>query len=265
MKPFRLLLLLAASVVMAGSVSAQPTRPAARVTFFSQTDFTGERITLRAGEKIDDFNHLRFPSGRSAQNRVSSILIEGDVEVSLFDYRAFRGEEITVRRSIANLHALPMANGYENWNNALSSVAVRERPGRGHVAGDRDRDHHRNRGEVDARRPDDRETIAVVRRAYLDILGREPDASGLKNYVGILQDRGWSPERLRQELRKSDEYRKIVVPREVSTAYREVLKREPDPSGLQFYTGRMINADWTVTRVRDALRRSPEYQATQRG
>ncbi|MCC5023072.1 MAG: DUF4214 domain-containing protein [Candidatus Synoicihabitans palmerolidicus] len=100
-----------------------------------------------------------------------------------------------------------------------------------------------------------------MKRAYQDVLGRAPDAVGLQNYVGILQDRGWREDRLRNELRRSAEYKTKVVPREIAAAYRDVLRREPDSAGMRFYTNRMIHKAWTVARVRDALHQSPEYRA----
>ena len=91
------------------------------------------------------------------------------------------------------------------------------------------------------------------------MLGREPDSEGLWNYVGIVEDRGWSEDRLRQEFRRSSEYRQEVIPRQITAAYHEVLRREPDSAGMSFYTQRMLKGGWTETRVKDALRRSPEY------
>ncbi|MCF3651921.1 DUF4214 domain-containing protein [Synoicihabitans lomoniglobus] len=287
MKPPRFSLLplilgIIAPVVGSLSLSAQPDRSGPAVVLFSQPNFQGERIELEAGESIDDFNYQRFPSGRNANNRVSSIRIRGDVEVAIFDYRNFRGENLTLRDSVRNLGRIETANGAGNWNDELSSITVRERSSRhrgpdyGGRGDDRrdDRGHDDSRGDRrddgrddhrDSRRDRDhhREVVQVVQRAYLDILGRKADAEGLRNYVGIVEDRDWSEERLRNELRRSTEYRTVVVPRLVTTAYIEVLDRKPDAAGLRFYTSRMRDRQWTETRVREALRSSPEYRALQ--
>ncbi|MCC5023071.1 MAG: hypothetical protein J6386_09875 [Candidatus Synoicihabitans palmerolidicus] len=142
MKPLNILLMAVCStLVFTPAVSAQSDRNRSdsdqrrgesdrcesRVILYSQANFPGERFVLEAGEKIDDFNFQRFSRGRSANNRVTSISIEGDVDVTLFDYRSFKGDQITITRSVRDLGYLPMSNGDEDWNNELSSVVVRER------------------------------------------------------------------------------------------------------------------------------------------
>ena len=47
----------------------------------------------------------------------------------------------------------------------------------------------------------------IIRRAYQDILHREPDATGMRDYkVRVMRD-GWTQPQLAQALRDSDEYR----------------------------------------------------------
>ncbi len=45
----------------------------------------------------------------------------------------------------------------------------------------------------------------------------------------------------------------------VRQAYRDILQREPDPSGLQAYMDNVLNRGWTDSDVRRALLNSPEY------
>jgi len=47
----------------------------------------------------------------------------------------------------------------------------------------------------------------IVRRAYRDVLGREADAGGLKQYTWAVRDKGWTESDVRDDLRKSAEYR----------------------------------------------------------
>jgi len=47
----------------------------------------------------------------------------------------------------------------------------------------------------------------------------------------------------------------------VRRAYEDVLGRSPDTDGLRLYRSHIIDDDWSETRVRDALRSSPEYKA----
>jgi hypothetical protein len=45
----------------------------------------------------------------------------------------------------------------------------------------------------------------------------------------------------------------------VRQAYREVLRREPDQSGLRQYTDAMLNRNWSYDDVRRSLLESDEY------
>jgi uncharacterized protein DUF4214 len=45
----------------------------------------------------------------------------------------------------------------------------------------------------------------------------------------------------------------------VRQAYIDVLRREPDPTGLRDYTDAMLRRGWSAADVRRALARSPEY------
>jgi hypothetical protein len=47
----------------------------------------------------------------------------------------------------------------------------------------------------------------IIRRAYLDILGREPDPSGFNSYRKKVLDKNWTENDVRDDLRKSSEYR----------------------------------------------------------
>lgn len=265
-------LLLAAGLVAASSLSAQRLAPTSTVTLFSGPYYTGERISLSGEEKIDDFNFTRFPSGRGANNRVSSIRVEGEVEVTIFLYREFSGEQITLNRSISRLSRISLREKYDTWDDNLSSITVRKlappppEPSRrsptfvGPVVYQPERSHDSHEESQRAhRRHRENETANIVRKAYLDILDREPDNQGLSQYVDIVEDRGWTEDQLRKVLRRSSEYRTVTIPEKIAVAYREVLGREPDSAGNSFYTRQMLKRGWTETRVRDALRRSPEF------
>jgi len=105
---------------------------------------------------------------------------------------------------------------------------------------------------------------AVVRRAYQDILGRDPDAQGLREYRNKIVTEGWSEQDVREALRRSDEYastgttRTASADRIIRRAYRDVLHREPDPSGVETYRRNIIENGWDEHDVRLALAKSPE-------
>lgn len=48
---------------------------------------------------------------------------------------------------------------------------------------------------------------AMVRQAYLSVLGREPDATGLREYTARVVRDGWTQRDVVRALRSSDEYR----------------------------------------------------------
>ena len=51
-----------------------------------------------------------------------------------------------------------------------------------------------------------RQARQIVRQAYRDVLRREPDASGLREYMDAMINRGWSEADVRRSLQQSDEY-----------------------------------------------------------
>jgi TorA maturation chaperone TorD len=103
----------------------------------------------------------------------------------------------------------------------------------------------------------------IIRRAYQDILDRDPDQEGLRSYRRAMIDKGWTEQDVREDLRKSPEYAKNQrrsAERIVTRAYQEVLGREPDPPGLNTYTNRVMRDGWDEYDVRAALEKSPEYR-----
>jgi TorA maturation chaperone TorD len=111
---------------------------------------------------------------------------------------------------------------------------------------------------------------AIVRRAYQDILGRDPDPEGLRTYRSNIIDKGWSEQDVREALRNSPEYasggaRTASADRIIRRAYQDILGREPDPSGLETYRRNIVERGWDEQDVRTALRRSSERREVARG
>jgi hypothetical protein len=106
----------------------------------------------------------------------------------------------------------------------------------------------------------------IVRRAYQDILGREPDDRGLAQYRNEIVKNGWTERQVRDALMKSPEYReKNMMTRDkavdiVTRAYRSVLGRDPDPAGLESYVKGVLQNKWTEADVARELRKSDEYK-----
>lgn len=125
----------------------------------------------------------------------------------------------------------------------------------------------RNSAEYRQRTPKARpEAERIVRRAYLDVLGREPDP-GSRPWVDKVLYENWTEQDVARELRKSDEYRQRGRSREaeqiVRQAYLEVLGREPDPAS-RVWVDKVLKDNWTKEEVSRALRDSDEYRRKHR-
>jgi plasmid stability protein len=199
------------------------------VCFFKDPSFRGDYFCARSGDSLgsvpDDMN-----------DRISSIRIFGRAEVTVFRDVRFSGRSARFETDVRNLKD-------EGWNDLISSLRVRS-------------------GSY-GRAPEDPDRI--IRRAYQDILDREPDAAGLRLYRSRMIDDGWSEAKVRETLRNSPEYREkstMTLARAqdiVRRAYLAVLKREPDPAS-QGYVDRVLRDRWSQQDVERELRKSPEYR-----
>lgn len=224
----------------------------ARVYLYEHADFQGGVIVLRAGEFIDNLAHLRFDNGLRANDRISSIRIEGDAEVVLHVHSGFRGEALRLDRDLRDLGG--RFAGQLGFNDQISSVRVSA------ARDGRDGRHDRRRGRGDDRDvPVAIDCDGIIRRAYQDILDRDPDTAGLRHYRVMMIDRRWSEADVRENLRRSDEFRRVAE-RIVVRAYRDLLRREPDALGLASYRRAIVEQRWTESQLRADIMRSAEYR-----
>lgn len=124
----------------------------------------------------------------------------------------------------------------------------------------RDGETRRNRHSREANDPD-----VIVKRAYEDVLNREPDKEGLRVYRSHIIDDNWTEQDVRKSLRGSAEYKgrtpeaaAVIIRR----AYQDVLGREPDQAGLATYRDKLVNEGWTERDVRSDLKKSSERRET---
>ena len=109
----------------------------------------------------------------------------------------------------------------------------------------------------------------IVRRAYEDVLGREPDSKGMTSYRAKVMNQEWTERDVRKALQKSSEYRKKgQVSQEeaeeiVRRAYESVLEREPD-AGSRSFVDKVLRERWTEKDVARELKKSAEYRDKQR-
>jgi hypothetical protein len=208
---------------------------------------------------------------------ISSIRLFGRAEVIVFTNDRFRGGWARFDRNLRDLRD-------ERWNDRISSLRVgtdwREpefRDRRGRFDDDRGRADDRRDGDFRDRRDDDRrdgrgegETARareIVRRAYLSVLRREPDA-GAESWVETVIRNHWAQDDVERELRKSPEYRdkfELTRPKAqeiVRRAYLNVLKREPDP-GAGNWVDTVLRNHWTQDDLERELKKSAEYRQQQ--
>jgi hypothetical protein len=205
--------------------------------FYEDANYRGDYFCLETGDEARTMSS-------QMNDRISSIRIYGDAEALVYEDSRYRGDSERFSRDVRDLRG-------ERWNDKISSVQVRESRGRDNRSGNSYRD-----------------TLAVdriVRRAYEDILDREPDTAGLRLYRSRMIDDGWSEDQVRDALRDSPEYKdKNTMTRAkavqiVRAAYLAVLGREPDP-GASNYIDHVFKDKWTQADVERELRRSDEYR-----
>ena len=219
--------------------------PQSGACFFQDKDYRGDYFCVAAGANVaavpDDLN-----------DGISSIRVFGRAEVHVFRDVRFGGGSSRFGGSVRDLRQ-------EGWNDRISSLRVQ---GDGGGGGDRRfgdlSDDQRGRD----RRGEDPDKI--IRRAYQDVLGRDPDQGGFRQYRSRIIEDHWTEEQVRESLRSSPEFReKVTMTREkaeaiVRAAYQAVLKREPDPGGSQGYVNSVLRDKWSQQDVERELRKSPE-------
>jgi hypothetical protein len=238
------------------SATAQGNRPLPRegACFFEDTNYRGRYFCVEAGEQLGS-----VPSG--SNDRVSSVRVLGRPDVRVYRDSGFRGESRRLSSDVPELDD-------ENFDDAISSIRVEGRSSGG-----------RSRGERNSQvNPE-----LIVTRAYQDILERDPDPSGMRTYRRRIIDDGWTEQQVREDLRRSPEYReRNSITRErnsttrdrnsmtiaeaeeiVRQAYLTVLKREPD-FGSRGYVAEVFNRKMTREQVERELRNSAEYRERQR-
>jgi hypothetical protein len=181
----RLGLFVAASVLI-GVTSAfaqhwgRPSTPSSGACFYRDINFGGDYFCERVGS-----NSSRVPSGTN--DEISSIRVFGNAEVVVYKDGNFHGDS---RRFSGNVNDLRRSG----WNDKITSYRIESR---GFGSGG---------GHYNGRPVSYPEAQAIVRRAYLAVLEREPDPAS-SGYVDMVMKQGWTQQRLESELRKSPEYR----------------------------------------------------------
>ncbi len=218
-------------------------RPRDGVCFYENPDFRGDYFCLRAGEDLKS-----MPS--EMNDRISSLRIYGRAEVEVYKDGSFKGKSARFDGDVRDLKL-------NIWNDRISSVRVRSGPGYGNTAS------YGSGSVIRERAPQDADQI--VRRAYRDLLDREPDSSGLRLYRNHILEDDWSEAQVREAIRSSGEYKQKTTMTHaraeeiVRAAYHSVLGRDPD-AGSSGYVNRVMREGWTRQDVERELRKSAEYR-----
>jgi Peptidase inhibitor family I36 len=234
----------------------RPRTPSAGACFYRNADFHGDYFCVPAGEDLD-----QVPSGLN--DRISSIRTFGGAEVTVFRNPGFSGRTARFANDVANLQT-------EGWNDTLSSLSVRRRGfggggGGGGFGGGGFGGGGYGGGGYGGGGVSSRDVDRIIQRAYQDVLDRDPDQVGLREYRRRMIDDGWSEAQVRDSLRRSAEFReRNTMTRQraediVRQAYLSVLGREPDPAARPWVDQVMRNR-LTQQDVERELRRSPEYR-----
>jgi len=292
--PPRIILFLAA--VFLTTVQAQPPPGGGRASFYTESNFRGEVLTVEMSSAIEDLAPIADSRNQSLNYRFRSVRLEGPVVAVIFDHPGFRGATALLNRDIPDLSVLSLGqSGPGSWDRAIASIQVDQAPAgppltvwepreaeRSVRAAYRDifsRDPDRtvvnfyterllNGGWSEAQLRDalrhsdefkNRDLGAIVRRVYVEVLGRQPDPSGLATYTKALS-RGQTEAEFHAELFRSREGQDYSIRMAITRAYREVLKREPDAAGLASYQRLVRDKAWDENRIKEDLKRSDEYK-----
>lgn len=210
-----------------------------RVIVYQDAEYRGDSLVLYPGDSLENLSGMTFANGGRLNDRISSIRVEGGAEVYVHADARFRGAVMRVTESVRDLTGRLLPGGVStSWNDRISALRVEVR--------------RRDEARID---PD-----AIVKRAYLDLLGREPDPAGFRDYRSLIIDQGWTETMVRDHIRRGDEFRREGAERIIRRAYLDVLGREVDPEGLRHFRHNLLEKNWTEGDVRDALRRSDEFR-----
>jgi hypothetical protein len=216
-----------------------------RVILYEDADYRGAAMVVYPGDAVENFSGMRFENGRSVNDQISSIRVEGGAVVIVYADANFRGPALRLTESVRDLSGRFLRpNGNENWNDRISSLRVE---------GQRDR-----HGPPDNRRVD---SDLIIKRSFQDVLLRDPGEADFRECRSYIIDQGWTEAMLRDHLRQSEEFRREGVDRIVRRAFLDILGRDPGPEGFRVYRRAILEKGWSESDLRDELRRSAEYRS----
>jgi hypothetical protein len=261
-----------APLLITAALFAQAPVSPNHVAFYTEPNFRGDVLIVEAGASVPDLATMRRSNQAPWRYAISSMKIEGAARATLHSGANFSGQRIELTASISDLYAIHRAGEPgATWDRAIASVAVTgpqpqpviiaqpappvrvaPPPPPTTVVVVQERPPPPPRPRYDRR-----EAEQVVQRAFREVLGRPADPEGLRTYRDRLMHENWSEQQMIEQLQRSSEARGINADEAINKAYREVLGRDADPSGLSHYRSKWKDG-WTQGQIRDDLRRSHE-------
>jgi hypothetical protein len=176
----------------------RPPIPASGVCFYEDIYFGGRYFCVRAGDSRNS-----VPGGTN--DRISSLRVYGDAEVTVYKDTGFRGP---ARRFASNMTDLRRAG----FNDIISSFRVASRSHSGGTwggasgGGSHSGSSHSGWNKSQGSRMTYQEAEGIVRQAYRNVLQRDPDPAA-RSWVNEVMKQNMSQRQLEAELRNSQEYR----------------------------------------------------------
>jgi hypothetical protein len=174
---------------------------AAEIYVYENSRYRGE--ALRLTENVRDLSGRPVAGSVSVSwnDRISSLKVErvrgrdrDDRDHGRADDKPRGNPDKTIKDVFNDLLGRdPSAGELRDFHNRLQDQGWTDRMLRDHL---RSEEHYRNEAAE-----------LIVRRAYREVLGREVDAGGLKQYSWAVREKGWTEGDVRDDLRKSAEYR----------------------------------------------------------
>jgi Peptidase inhibitor family I36 len=173
----------------------RPRVPSSGVCFYQNPRFGGDYFCAPIGAAA-----TQVPRGTN--DKISSIRVYGNAEVTVFQDSHFEGRSSRFDRNMGDLRR-------EGWNDLISSFRINNRGRGGNSGGGRSYDTDSRSGGRSGRassRMTRQEAETMVDRAYRSMLGRAPDP-GSRSWVDEVMKNDWTQQRLESELRNTPEYK----------------------------------------------------------
>src|SRR5688572_14748506 len=93
----------ALSLLTSAAAENRNDRRGAMVILFPHADYSGGALVLYPGDGLDNFSCRTFDNGTKLNDGVSSIRIEGNLELFVYENATFRGEALRLSESVRDL------------------------------------------------------------------------------------------------------------------------------------------------------------------